>query len=84
MIGLTLAEMITRGDAEGARRKAHELKGTAGNLGAATIARASAALEVALMKGLHAELALARFRSDLTAGLSAIRSALANRPGGWP
>jgi len=72
--------MLARGDTEGARRKAHDLKGTAGNLGANALSAASAALESALKQGQGVEAAMARFERDFPTGMDAIRGVLAQRP----
>ena len=82
--GRVVADMIAHGDVEGARRKAHDLKGSAANLGAIAISTSGAALEDALKAGRNVDTALARLRRDLDEGLEAIRSALANRPRGRP
>jgi PAS domain S-box-containing protein len=75
-----LRAMLARGDTEGARRKAHDLKGTAANLGANALSAAGAALESALKQGQGVDAAMARFERDFPTGMDTIREALAMRP----
>jgi HPt (histidine-containing phosphotransfer) domain-containing protein len=75
----TLAGLLANGELEAARRKAHDLKGSAANLGAMAISQASARLDAALQAGQPTGAALAELARQLDTGLSAIRQALAGR-----
>jgi CheY-like chemotaxis protein/HPt (histidine-containing phosphotransfer) domain-containing protein len=77
-----VSAMLVRGDLEDARRKLHDLKGSAGNLGALAIAHRCAVLEDALKRGRNVDDALAGLRRDVREGMDVIRAALANRSEG--
>jgi PAS domain S-box-containing protein len=78
--GSALASLLEQGEFEQAQRKAHDLKGSAANLGAMGISLASAVLEHEIKQGLPPSPAvLAQFQRELSEGLRVIREALATR-----
>ena len=74
--GAAIAAAITTGDRDGARRRAHLVKGVAGNLGAGPLNAAAAALETALDAGIDPAPALAAFGEHLAATVAAIEAAV--------
>jgi two-component system, sensor histidine kinase and response regulator len=74
-----VAALIASGDGAAACRKLHDLRGSAGTLGATEVARTALNLERALRQSEPAEAALAEFTSTLEGALAQLRAAIAGR-----
>jgi len=76
-----LQEMVVRGDIDRARRKVHDLKGSAGTVGAVATQAATAELDAALAHEDQVAVHLSALRSALDQDLGAMRAIAASAPG---
>ncbi|HET6789289.1 MAG TPA: ATP-binding protein, partial [Aquabacterium sp.] len=79
--GEQLATLMARGDLDAARHRAHDLKGSAANMGLVAVSQTAAALESALKAGRADAAALSAFQDALQDSLTQIRARLSERAG---